>query len=320
MRARLRPPLRRAGWPSPAAIDVSANPGIKAWLAWILVCVIWGTTYLAIKIALETVPPFLMGGLRYVAAGLILGGVLVAQGRRLPPISSWAGIALMGFFMLTLGNGGVAWGEQYVSSGLTAVLIGTSPFWMVSVDAMVSGHGARSARRWVGLVVGFAGIVALVWPDITAGGVGGRNFGWGVVAVQIACAGWAVGSAYTRRHVLAGDVLGAAALQMAAGGAFLIVLGTAMGEWGQFSLNIRTGAMMLYLTVAGSVVAFAAYSYALRHMDVAIVSLYTYVNPVIAVALGALILDEPFTLRMALAAAVIAAGIVIVGPLSKAGE
>ena len=296
---------------------MSARPDYKAWVAWGLVCLIWGTTYLAIKIALETIPPFLMGGIRYVVAGLMLAAVLVVRGRRLPPRPAWGGIAVMGFFMLTLGNGGVVWGEQYVPSGLTAVLIATSPFWMVSVDAMVSGGGALSARRWVGLAVGFAGIVALVWPDITAGGAIGRNFAWGVVALQIACAGWAVGSAYTRRHVMAGDVLGAAALQMITGGALMLLLGTAMGEWPDLWLNARTATMLVYLTLVGSVIAFAAYSYALRHMDVAIVSLYTYVNPVIAVALGALILGEPFDLRMALAAGVIALGIVIVGPSSR---
>jgi drug/metabolite transporter (DMT)-like permease len=261
-----------------------------------------------------------MGGIRYVAAGLILACALIAGGRRLPPLGAWGGIAIMGFFMLTLGNGGVVWGEQYVPSGLTAVLIATSPFWMVSIDAMVSGRAGLSARRWIGLAVGFVGIVALVWPDITAGGAIGRNFAWGVLAVQIACAGWAVGSAYTRRHVMAGDVLGAASLQMITGGGFMLLLGTVMGEWPHLSLNARTGTMLVYLTLAGSVVAFAAYSYALRHMDVAIVSLYTYVNPVIAVILGAIVLGEPFDLRMAMAAAIIAAGIVIVGPTSRSSK
>jgi drug/metabolite transporter (DMT)-like permease len=260
-----------------------------------------------------------MGGLRYVAAGLILAAALVANGKGLPPRSAWGGIAVMGFFMLTLGNGGVVWGEQYVPSGLTAVLIATSPFWMVSIDAMVSGGKGLSARRWIGLAVGFVGIVTLVWPDITAGGAIGRNFAWGVVAVQIACVGWAVGSAYTRRHVMAGDVLGAAALQMIAGGGFMVLLGTMMGEWPHLSFTARTATMFVYLTLAGSVVAFAAYSYALRHMDVAIVSLYTYVNPVIAVILGALVLGEPFDVRMAISAVIIALGIIIVGPIAKEG-
>jgi drug/metabolite transporter (DMT)-like permease len=141
----------------------------------------------------------------------------------------------------------------------------------------------------------------------------GHQFLLGVISVQIACAGWAVGSAYTRRHVMPADVLGSAAMQMFFGGAFLTALGTALGEWPHLSFTGRTAGAMIYLLLAGSVVAFAAYSYALRHLSVATVSLYTYINPVIAVALGTVLLGEPFHFRMVLAAAIILAGTAIVG-------
>jgi drug/metabolite transporter (DMT)-like permease len=289
----------------------------KAWLAWAAVCVIWGTTYLAIKIALETVPPFLMGGLRYLVAGLVLVVIVRLRGGELPALQLWPRIAVIGFFMLGFGNGGVVWGAQFLSSGLTAVLIATSPFWMVSVDAMVTPGRQFHWREWLGLTVGFGGILLLVWPDITAGGGVARGFLWGVISVQIACAGWAVGSAYARRDVTPRDVLGAAALQMIFGGIVLTALGTALGEWPDLSFSTRTTWSMVYLTFAGSVVAFAAYSYALRHLDVAIVSLYTYINPIIAVALGAVVLGEVVTTRMVVAAAIIVAGVVIVGPARK---
>ena len=126
----------------------------------------------------------------------------------------------------------------------------------------------------------------LVWPDITAGGTSGRNFALGVLALQIACAGWAIGSAYTRRHVMPQDVLGSAALQMFFGGLFMLAAGTLAGEWGRLAFNARTTAALVYLTLVGAVIAFAAFSYALSHLDMAIVSLYSYINPVIAVALG----------------------------------
>ena len=290
----------------------SARTTRRAWIAWTAVCLIWGTTYLFIKIALETIPPFLLGGLRYVTGGLLLAGLLAARGRPLPARTDWGRLAVLGFFMLMLGNGGVVWGEQYISSGLTAVLIGTSPFWMVSIDALFPGGQRLTWRQWIGLAIGFAGIVLLVWPDITQGGAGGRGFAIGVIAVQIACAGWAVGSSYTRRHVVAADVLGAAALQMLFGGLFMLVAGTLIGEWADLSVNTRTGVSLVYLTLFGSVVAFAAYSYALQHLDIAVVSLYTYVNPIIAVWLGVLVLGEPFDMRMVLAAAVIVVGILIV--------
>jgi drug/metabolite transporter (DMT)-like permease len=289
----------------------------RAWLAWAAVCVIWGTTFLAIKIALRTIPPFLIGGLRYVTGGAVLASLLAWQGRRLPARAEWGKLAILGFFMLMLGNGGVVWGEQFIPSGLTAVLIGANPFWMVSVDAVLPGGTRLRGRRWVGLLIGFSGIVLLVWPDIVRGGAGGRAFAIGVVSVQVACAGWAVGSGYTRRHVLSGDVLGSAALQMIFGGLFMLGAATLLGEWNGLRFTGATAAALGYLVAAGSVVAFAAYSYALHHLDVAVVSLYSYINPIIAVVLGTFVLGEPFELRMLGAVAVIAVGIAVVGPVGR---
>ena len=278
-----------------------------------VVCVVWGTTYVAVKISLQTMGPFLNGGLRNVAAGLILALGLAARGHALPGREAWGRLAVLGFFMFLLGNGGVVWGVEHLPSGLAAVLVGTSPFWMVSVEALVSPGTQLFLRQWVGLIVGFGGIVILVWPDISQGGASGRDFLLGVLSVQLACAGWAVGSSYARRHVMPADVMGSAALQMLFGGLFLTVLGTVLGEWGSFSLTGVTAGAMMYLIIAGSIIAFTAYSYALRHMDVATVSLYTYINPVIAVALGTVLLDEPFHMRMVVAAGVILVGTVIVG-------
>jgi drug/metabolite transporter (DMT)-like permease len=284
----------------------------RAWFAWSLVCVIWGTTYLAIKIALESIPPFLMGGIRYVIAGAILAAWLMATGRPLPLKGARGRLVVLGFFMLTLGNGGVVWGEQYLSSGLTAVIIATTPFWMVGVDAALGGDRLH-LRQVIGLAVGLAGIVILVWPDLALGG-NTRQVLWGILALQIACCGWAIASSSTRRHVVSADVLGAAALQMMFGGGFLVLLGVLVGEWQTLSFTPRTTTALVYLILAGSLVAFAAYSYALRHLPVAVVSLYTYINPVIAVALGTLLLGEPFHLSMVVGGAVIAMGILIVRP------
>jgi drug/metabolite transporter (DMT)-like permease len=287
----------------------------RAWIAWGLVCLIWGTTYLAIKIALASIPPFLMGGIRYVVAGALLAAWLKSTGRPLPLRGSIGRLAWLGFLMLTVGNGGVVWGEQYLSSGLTAVIIATTPFWMVGVDAALGGDRLR-ARQLLGLAIGLAGIMLLVWPDLAIGGNRGHVLR-GVFAVQLACFGWAVASSYTRRHVVSSDVLGAAAVQMLFGGGFMVLLGLIVGEWGALSFTPRTTTALVYLILAGSLVAFAAYSYALRHLPVAVVSLYTYVNPVIAVALGSLLLGEPFRIEMIVGGAVIAAGIAIVRPTAR---
>jgi drug/metabolite transporter (DMT)-like permease len=296
----------------PAFPPASRDGGRLAWIAWSAICLIWGTTYLAIKVALDTVPPFLMGGLRYFTGGIILAGLLRLRGHVLP-LSEWRTLAVLGVFMLLIGNGGVVWGEQFVPSGLTAVLIATSPFWMVSVDAMVTKGGHLNVRQWTGLVIGFLGIVLLVWPDIASSGKAGWGVVTGLVSVQFACAGWAIGSSYTRRHVMPKDVLGSAAIQMFFGGLYMLIVGSLLGEWRGLSFTPRTSLALAYLSLAGSVVAFAAYSYALQHLDIAVVSLYTYVNPIIAVALGTLLLGEPFHARMLVAGAVIVVGIVAVG-------
>ncbi len=295
------------------------NPAVRrnAWIAWAAVCLIWGTTYLAIKIALETIPPFLMGGIRYLIGGSILAVWVLARGQALPPPREWGRLALLGFLMIALGNGGVVWAEQYLASGLTAVVIATSPFWMVAIDAWLPGADRLSARQWGGLFIGFLGIVMLVWPDISLGGVTGRGVVLGVLSVQVACIGWAIASAYTRRHSMSRNVLGVAAVQMFFGGLFMTLAGTAMGEWPHLTFSSRTLASLVYLTLAGSVIAFAAYSYALRHLPIATVSLYTYVNPVIAVALGTLLLGEPFRLSMIAAALVIVVGMLVVRPVRR---
>ena len=295
------------------------NPAVRrnAWIAWAAVCLIWGTTYLAIKIALETIPPFLMGGIRYLIGGSILAVWVLARGQALPPPREWGRLALLGFLMIALGNGGVVWAEQYLASGLTAVVIATSPFWMVAIDAWLPGADRLSARQWGGLFIGFLGIVMLVWPDISLGGVTGRGVVLGVLSVQVACIGWAIASAYTRRHSMSRNVLGVAAVQMFFGGLFMTLAGTAMGEWPHLTFSSRTLASLVYLTLAGSVIAFAAYSYALRHLPIATVSLYTYVNPVIAVALGTLLLGEPFRLSTIAAALVIVVGMLVVRPVRR---
>src|ERR671931_626065 len=144
----------------------------RAYAAWATVCLVWGTTYLAIRIALETIPPLLMGGVRYVVAGALIIAALKLRGQRMPSASSLPALIVLGTLLLGFGNGGVVWAEQTVPSGLTAVLVAMSPFWMVGIDAMTA-HGERiTRRRAAGLLIGFCGIVLLVWPEIHVGASG----------------------------------------------------------------------------------------------------------------------------------------------------
>ena len=288
------------------------RPPRLAWTAWIAVCLIWGTTYLGIRVSLETVPPALMAGLRWTVAGLLLGGVLLLRGERFPSPSAWPGLALLAVLMIGLGNGLVVWAEQYVPSGLTAVILATSPFWMVGVEAMLPRGEPLAAAGLRGLAVGFAGIVLLVWPDVQGGGVHAGRFLAGVVALQLACAGWALGSSWSKRHGAGSSVMTATALQMLFGGVLMLAIGTAAGEWRDLTFSGRTAGALIYLTLVGSIGGFVAYIYALRHLPVSTVSLYAYVNPIIAVLLGTLVLGEPFGPRIVCAAALVLLGLALV--------
>ena len=174
-------------------------------------------------------------------------------------------------------------------------------------------YGERLTRQTVfGLVVGFSGILVLVWPDLALNGGANRNFLAGVIAVQIASFGWALGSSYSKRHARNDHILATTALQMLAGGLIMIAAGTVRGEWSSLFFTTRTTTALLYLSTLGAIGGFVAYTYALRHLPVSFVSLYAYINPVIAVALGIVVLGEPFNLRMATAAALVLAGVAVV--------
>jgi drug/metabolite transporter (DMT)-like permease len=289
-----------------------------AYIAWLSVCVIWGTTYLGIRVALETIPPALVGAFRYLAAGGALALILRARGVRLPGPAHWKGLMLLGFLMIGLGNGGVIWAEQWVPSGIAAVVVATSPFWMTGLEAAL-GSERLSLQGIFGLTLGFLGILLLVWPELTAGGELGRQFTAGVIALQIACLGWALGSSYSKRHAREENALGASALQMIFGGIMMLIAAFVRGEFAVLTFTWRTVAAELYLIVFGSLIGYSAYVYALKHLPVSTVSLYAYVNPVIAVVLGTLLLGEPFGWRVVAASAFVFAGIAVVRFRGTAG-
>ncbi len=288
----------------------SNSPTRLAWGAWVAVCLLWGTTYLAIRIALETVPPMLMGGFRWTLAGALILGVMKMRGERVPGRAEWPSLALLGVLLIGFGNGGVVWAEQTLPSGLTAVLVAVIPFWMVGVETLAGSTEPLTARRVLGLLIGFAGIVLLVWPELELGA--GRGFVLGVLATQLACVGWAIGSSYSRRRKPAENVLAVAAYQMLFGGVAMGLAGSLRGEWSDLAFNVRTASAVGYLLVFGSIAGFSAYGYALKHLPIATVSLYAYVNPVIAVILGTLVLDEPMSPRLAVAGLIVLVGMGLV--------
>lgn len=283
-----------------------------AWISFAIVCLVWGTTYLGIRIALETIPPMLMAGVRFTIAGVIMLGFAKMRGQAIPTDSRtlW-NLALIGFLMVGVGNLAVVWAEQYVPSGMAALLVATAPFWMALVEAFRTGGERLDLRSGLGMVIGFGGVALLVTPE-GAGGSWGVMFLLGALAVQVGSLGWQIGSAhgkYNLRHV---PLLASAALQMLFGGLIVGVAGLVAGEASRFSLNARTFSALAYLTIFGSIVAYSAYVFALAHMRTTHSSLYAYVNPVVAVFLGWLIVDEPLSWVSGLAMFVILAGVALV--------
>ncbi len=277
------------------------------------VYIIWGSTYLAIRIAIETMPPFLMAGTRFLVAGGLLFIWAMARGEPRPKRLHWRPVIIIGGLLLVGGNGGVTWAEQTVPSGTAALLVATVPLWMVLLDWLRPG-GRRPGRMvFLGLALGLLGIVLLVGPRNIAGGTSIHLVGAGVII--LAALSWSTGSIYSRSAKLPESPLVATALEMLAGGALLFLVGSISGEWGDLNLaqvSTRSLISLAYLILFGSIIAFTAYIWLLRVSTPARVSTYAYVNPVVAVFLGGAVLGETLSVNTLIAAAIIVSAVVII--------
>lgn len=285
--------------------------------AFAAVYLIWGSTYLGIRFAIQTLPPFAMGGVRVVVAGVLLYAWTRLRGAPAPTPLHWREAAIVGGLMLLGGNGAVVWAEQRVPSGLTALLVATTPLWMVVLEAL----RGRLPTRWVvaGVGLGLAGIALLVVPGRLAGGLHVDPLGAGVLVMGSLC--WAAGSLYSRRARLPKAALQGVALEMLAGGAGLLLLATAGGEWSRLHLEAVSSTSWLafaYLIVFGSMIGFSSYLWLLRHTTPARASTYAFVNPVVAVFLGWALAGEPLSARTGLAAAVIVLAVALITTRSAA--
>ena len=281
--------------------------------AFATIYLVWGSTYLGIRVAVETLPPFLMAGMRFLVAGGVLAGWLaVTRGFRVTA-RQWRDNAIIGTFLLLGGNGLVAWAEQFIPSGLTALLIGSTPLIMVLTEWAWRGGHRPTRLTGVGLLLGFAGVawLAAPWESPAQGGL---NLG-GVMALLAACVFWAFGSIYGRRLRQPAEFLTAAALQMLCGGVALLLTALAHGDLAAFSpaaVSVRSWLAFGYLILMGSLVGFSTFVWLMKHSTPARVSTYAYVNPLVAVFLGWLILGEPVTERTLAAAAVIVVSVAII--------
>lgn len=276
----------------------------RALIAYLLVCVVWGSTYLAIRIGVGHLPPFLFAGVRFLIAGILLGGAVVATGGELPRTArEWKILAVVGIFLLIGGNAMVVWAEQTVASGLASVYVAAGPLWTALFDSIVPGGTTKLTwKMGLGLLSGFLGIVLLA--GVTPGQLLSAEMR-GPVALTLASASWAMGSVYSKRRPTSASPYSAAAIQMMVAGALLIVIGLALGEAPAWHLTRAGLGALTYLILFGSIVGYTAFAYALRNASATVVGTFAYVNPVVAVLLGWLILHEQVTARTVAAMALI---------------
>lgn len=284
------------------------------WSAMISVYMVWGSTYLAIRFAVQTMPPFLMAGVRFLIAGSVLYLVRRAMGDPRPSWKEWRSASVIGIFLLVGGNGGVVWAEQWVASGVAALLVGTAPLWMILID-MLHPDG-RKPNRWVilGVGLGFIGIVILIDPfqsvsskeNIDPAGAG---------VLVLASLLWSIGSLYSRQAKLPPSPLLGTGMEMLAGGLGLLLLGIMTGELERVSLSsisLSSWLGWLYLVVFGSWIGFTAYTWLLRSAPTPLVSTYAYINPIVAVLLGYFLAEEILTFRIFVAALMVVGSVALI--------
>ncbi len=296
----------------PERAPTSLSYRVTFLLAFAAIYLIWGSTFLGIHYAIQTIPPFLMAALRFLSAGLILFILARATGARLPRRAYWQAAAVAGVAMLVGGNGAVTWAQQRVPSGIAALLVAVVPLWMVLLDWLWRGNGRPRREVFVGLAFGLVGIGLLVGPGSLAGeGVDPI----GAMALVFGSLAWAFGSLYAQKSRLPVAPMMTTAMQMLAGGLGLALLSGMSGEWGSFQVSqVSTTSMvaLAYLSLLGGVVAFTAYTWLLHHTTSARVATYAYVNPVVAVLLGWTLAGEALTPRVLAAAGVIVAAVVLI--------
>ncbi|MCJ7584841.1 MAG: EamA family transporter [Anaerolineales bacterium] len=286
---------------------------LRIWIALLAIYLIWGSTYLAIRYAVESIPPFLMAGTRFLIAGIVLYTWRRLAGDPAPTARQWRSTAIIGLLLLLGGNGLVSWAEQTVPSGIAALLIGSIPLWMVLTESIRRGGVKPGLSAVLGLITGFAGILVLIWPLLT--GTSEHLNPLGVVALLFAAFSWAVGSVYSKSAELPPSSLMTTAAEMLTGSLGLYFIGALLDEWKMLdfaTITARSWLGLAYLTVLGSLVGFVAYAWLLRHAPISLVATYAYVNPLVAILLGSLLAQESFSARILLAALIIIGSVVLI--------
>lgn len=284
-------------------------------IAFAALYVVWGSTYLGIRFAIETIPPFLMAGARFLIAGLLMYTIAWSQGAYKSSWANWRVSLIVGACLLLAGNGGVTISEQYIDTGLAALIVAIVPIYIVILGWATGMAPRPSPVVWLGLVGGFAGVAILLGPALHVSSNGGRHPAIGMSILLFSSFIWSAGSLYSRTAKHAASPFLTAAQQMICGGLLLLLAGVLTGEPRSFhprSISMLSLASFIYLILIGAVVGYTAYIWLLRHCDPAKVATYAYVNPIVAVVLGAAFAGETLSTRVLIAGALIIGSVAIV--------
>ena len=280
-------------------------------LGFFCIYILWGSTYLAIRYGVATIPPFLMGGIRFLIAGTLLYGWSRFRGGAKPDRHHWKNAAIIGTLLLVVGNGAVSWASQRVDSGMTSLLVATVPLWLVLAEVF---QGRRPALlEWLGVGIGLVGVSILVMPS--GDGLTPSVDRAGAAALMIGSLSWTIGSLFSRTARLATPASMASGMQMLCGGVFMMAVSVLKGEWSNFQLSSVSRVSILalfYLIVFGSIIGFSTYMWLLKVARPAAVGTYAYVNPLVAVLLGVMVAGEKLPPSATLAMVVILASVVLV--------
>lgn len=283
---------------------------LTALFALFSIYIVWGTTYLAIRIGVKDLPPVLFTGFRWLAAGPILFFILLLKKYSLPKKSDFKHLAIIGLLLLGGGNGFVVFAEQWVPSGLTALLITTVPFWVVGLESFYPVRKKVDRKIILGLILGLIGVLLIFGGDLTK--IFDPSYLIGVVGLMLAVFLWSLGTLYSKHKKVSVHPLMGAAIQMIIAGIVITLFGLIIGEGNAFHFSHESFLAYLYLVVFGSLVGYGSYIYAISHLPLSLVSTYAYVNPIIALFLGWLVLDEPINIWIVVASVVILVGVTLI--------
>lgn len=292
------------------------NNQLKAWLAFAGVAFFWGTTFLAIRIGVQSMPPFLMAGTRHLVAGILICGFFLLKGYKLPTWEQFKIYVINGILMLVLGNGLVTWAEIYISSGLAALICALTPLSIITVNAMFGQQKERLGwKAMAGIITCLVAQVIIFRDNLKE--LADPNYLTGVLFIVIAIIGWGLGSIYSKNKQTGITPLYGAGLQMISAGVILFIIGSLLGEWPKFTPTAEGVNALVYLIIFGSLIGYGSYMYVLKQLPATIVSTYAYINTIVAVILGWLWMDEKLNTAVIIAVVLTITGVWLVNSSFK---